>query len=67
MIKTYDPVAQHRVQASSLIEQAGNLIESNPDRARLMIDAAAVAIAIADHYQRGRDNFGHGITERRAS
>ena len=49
-----DPVAQHLARASSLFGTAFAHIDTNPERARLFIDAASVAIAIADHHQRGR-------------
>ena len=55
----YDPQSEYRVKASAMLDAARDLMErvsSNPSiegaRAHLLIDAAAVAIAIADHYQR---------------
>ena len=48
----YDPEAEHRVKASALMESLHMYLDENPERARLMIDAAAVSIQIADHYQR---------------
>jgi hypothetical protein len=48
----YDPEAEHRVKASALMESLHIYLDENPERARLMIDAAAVSIQIADHYQR---------------
>jgi hypothetical protein len=48
----YDPEADHRVKACVLMDALHIYLDENPERARLMIDAAAVSIQIADHYQR---------------
>jgi hypothetical protein len=48
----YDPEAAHRIKACVLMESLHIYLDKDPARARLMIDAAAVCIQIADHYQR---------------
>ncbi len=51
----YSPQHEYRVHASTLIDGV-KYHEGDREKQRLMIDEAAVAIAIADHYQRDAEN-----------